>query len=182
MPATGVMTATAISTWPTSRCTSGSGVKTAATNCPPTATTRPKPHAADHTPADHPGGHGPAQGDLARPQQTPDDRLAGDGDGVQGEGEQHPDRVDHLVGGQYDGAARGGHHRGQRDGDLQGGGAGDQPDTGPGGGEHAPRVEPERYVGATGAPDHQITAITAAAAVWAIRVPMAEPRMPSPTP
>ena len=115
--------------------------------------------AAAQSPGDHPAGQRAGAGHVARAEGAAGDRLRGDGDGVEGEGQERPDGQRQLVGGEVHllGAAVG---RGQGDGVRrdqqrrpQGQRADHEGDGGVGGGTDAREVGTQRGALAAGGAD-----------------------------
>ena len=107
-------------------------------------------HAA---PAEGPPHDGPRPGRLARAEPVADEGLAGDGQRVEGEGEEGVQRVRHLVGGQRQRAEPGGDDGRRREREPQGGGAQHQPTAGRGGRAHAAQARTQPKVEAPAAAD-----------------------------
>jgi hypothetical protein len=120
----------------------------------------PGHHPADHTPADHPGGHLPGAGDVTGTEVAAGDRLRGDGDGVEGEGQERPDGHRQLVGRQVHrlvprtGRADGHGVRREQQRGAQGEGPDDQGDPGVGGGPDAGKVRAQAGAFAACGPNH----------------------------
>ena len=116
-------------------------------------------HAADHPPPDHPPGGGPGARDVTGAEGAPGDRLRGDRDRVEDEGQERPQRHRQLVGGQVQlllaaggGAEGDGVRRDQQRG-PQGEGADHQGHRGPGGHPDPGEVGAQRGLLAPGGAD-----------------------------
>ena len=96
-------------------------------------------------PPGHQGGRGPDAGDIPRSQRPAGEGLPGDGEGIEGESEEHPQRHRDLVGGQGRVTEAGGDPGRREEGGAQGEGTDEQRKTVAGGAQHPQRAGPQRY-------------------------------------
>ncbi len=113
---------------------------------------QPEGDAHRHAPLDHAAPGRPGGLALTRPQRPADQGLAGDGHGVEAQGQEAPHLERHLVGGDVDRAEPGGDGGGDEERDPQGRGAHQQVDTHPGQAAHGGEVGHQRDARPPGGP------------------------------